>query len=301
MSDWLEQFEFSTPQIRLIETVALIVIVLIIRTVILSIVHRRIDDAAVWFKTRKYGTYTATGITFLILVNIWLGGIGGALTYIGIVSAGIAIALSDVLKNLAGWAYIVIRRPFKVGDRVEIGEQSGDVVDIRVFRFTVLEIGNWVDSDQSTGRLIHIPNGLLFTQPVANYTEGFPFIWDEIPVLITFESDWERCEEILRELLAKSAPDPHAKRFAEHMRRASQGYFIRYTHLDPTVYVSVRDSGVLLTCRYLVPVRERRGVQQTLWKGILRALATEPAIDLAYPTVRTYLPDTLHLEGPGRA
>ncbi len=295
MSEWLKDLDLSPAQVRLVETVLLIVVVLIIRAIVLRIVHQRIDDAEVWFKTRKYGTYTATAITFLILVNIWLGGIGGALTYIGIVSAGIAIALSDVLKNLAGWVYLVLRRPFKVGDRIEIDGRRGDVVDIRVFRFTMLEIGNWVAADQSTGRLVHVPNGLVFTQELHNYTEGFPFIWDEIPVLITFESDWERCEEILRGVLADNTPDPHAKRFAEHMRKASQGYFIRYTHLDPTVYLSVQDSGVLLTCRYLVPVRERRGIQQAMWKAILRAFAQEPAIDLAYPTIRTYLPDSIRI------
>lgn len=297
MTEWLiDQFAVTELQARLLQTVFVILVVLLIRAALLRLVHGRIDDAQVWFRTRKYATYASFVITLLFLIDVWFGGIGGALTYVGIVSAGIAIALTDVLKNFVGWVYLVLRRPFRVGDRIEIGSVAGDVVDIRVFRFTVLEIRNWVGADQSTGRLVHVPNGLVFTESVANYTEGFPFVWDEIGVLVTFESDWELGERLLREQLAAHAPDVDARRMAPQIRRAAQDYFIRYVHLEPTVYVDVKDSGVLLTGRYLVGVRERRGVADTLWRGLLGALAEHPTVELAYPTVRTYFRDALQVE-----
>jgi small-conductance mechanosensitive channel len=299
VTDWLiDQFAVTALQARLLTTVLVIVAVMLIRSTVLWLVHRRIDDAQVWFKTRKYGTYVSFVLTLLFLIDVWFGGIGGALTYVGIVSAGIAIALTDVLKNLVGWVYIVVRRPFRVGDRIEIGGVAGDVVDIRVFRFTVLEIGNWIGADQSTGRLVHVPNGLVFTDSVANYTEGFPFVWDEIGVLVTFESDWELGERLLREQLDIHAPDVDARRMAGQIRRAAQDYFIRYVHLDPTVYVDVKDSGVLLTGRYLVGARERRGVADKLWRGLLGALEKNPTVELAYPTIRTYFRDALQVERP---
>jgi len=288
---WLD--ELGRVDRNLVVSVAVVVSVLFIRWLVLRVVHRRIDDAQVWFRTRKWGTYVAFAIVLLALTDIWLGGIDSAITYVGIVSAGIAIALTDVLKNLAGWAYILFRRPFRVGDRIEVVGCAGDVVDVRVFRFTLLEIGNWVDADQSTGRLIHIPNGVLFTEPVANSTDGFPFIWDEIPVLVTFESDWEAAERLVLAAVTAHAPDTKDVGFGEQIRRAAQDYFIRYTHLGPTVYVSVKDSGVMLTGRYLVLVRSRRAVQQDMWKVILRSFAERADIDLAYPTIRAYLPDRL--------
>jgi small-conductance mechanosensitive channel len=96
------------------------------------------------------------------------------------------------LANLAGWVFIVWRHPFRVGDRVQIGEHAGDVVDLRIFQFSLMEIRNWVEADQSTGKIIHIPNGIIFTSPLANYTHGFNYLWNEIPITITFESDWEK-------------------------------------------------------------------------------------------------------------
>ena len=60
--------------------------------------------------------------------------------------------------------------------------------------FSLMEIGNWVDAEQSTGRVIHVPNGKIFSEPLANYTDGFQYIWNEIPVLVTFESDWKKSQ-----------------------------------------------------------------------------------------------------------
>ena len=98
-----------------------------------------------------------------------------------------------------------MRRPFALGDRIQIGKHSGDVIDIRFFQFTINEIGNWVDADQSTGRIIHIPNGKVFTEAQANFTQGFSHIWNEIGVLVTFESDWEKAKNILEKIVEKHA------------------------------------------------------------------------------------------------
>src|SRR5207247_865051 len=93
--------------------------------------------------------------------------------------------------------FILWRRPFEVGDRVQIGPHAGDVIDLGLFQFTLNEIGAWVNADQSTGRIIHVPNGKVFTDPVANYNKGFRYIWNEVPVVVTFESDWRKAKQIL--------------------------------------------------------------------------------------------------------
>jgi small-conductance mechanosensitive channel len=149
-----------------------------------------------------------------------------------------------------------------------------------------------VDAEQSTGRLLHVPNGLVFTEPLANFTTGFEYLWHEVPVLVTFESDWEAAEQIILEVVREHAPDMTDARVRQALRETATEYQIRFTHLTPTVYLTVKDSGVMLTGRVLVPVRELRSVEQAIWKGILRAFGERPDIDLAYPTVRTYL------EGP---
>ncbi|MBZ0199912.1 MAG: mechanosensitive ion channel family protein [Ignavibacteriaceae bacterium] len=81
-------------------------------------------------------------------------------------------------------AFILERKPFTVGDRIQTGDVAGDVIDLRIFRFTRMEISNWVDAEQRTGRTIHVPNGKVFTEWQANYSTGFQYIWNEISVLV---------------------------------------------------------------------------------------------------------------------
>ncbi len=286
---------------RILQTLFVVAVLVVIRWLVLRAVHARLEDSASYFRTRKWLAYSTFGIGAWLSVGIWTERGTSLGTYLGILSAGIAIALADVLENMAGWAFIVLRRPFKVGDRIEIEGRGGDVVDIRVFRFTMLEIGGWVDADQSTGRLVHVPNGKVFSEQVMNYTEGFPYIWDEIGVMVTFESDWRRTEEILAAALSDHAPNTTDGTIAKAIRQAAQQYLIRYTHLSPNTYVDVKDSGVMIRGRYLVPARQRRYVTDKLWRAILEAFDAEPTVDLAYPTTRTVFTDRLRFDAIPRS
>ncbi|NQV05845.1 mechanosensitive ion channel [bacterium] len=283
-----EALSLTRWQAQLIVTGGIVVALAVVRWVILSLVHRRIEDAAVWYRTRKLTSYVITIIGVIVLASIWLEGSGLA-TYIGLLTAGLAIALSDVLKNLAGWAYIVLRRAFRLGDRVEIAGRAGDVVDIRAFRFTLLEIaGDRVAADQTTGRLVHVPNGTVFTESLINYTEAFEYLWHEIPVLVTFESDWEEAEALIASVLTSHGPDPSDKSVLRQFREAASAYQIKNPQLTPTVHLTVNDSGVLLTGRVLLPVRELRTIEGEIWKSLLRGIEAANRVELAYPTVRTF-------------
>ncbi len=287
--------ELSATETRWLISGIVVLALLVARFTVLRLVLARIDDPQVQYRGRKLITYLLFVTGALVLARVWVRG-GDFGTTLGLVSAGVAIALADVLKNMVGWLFIVLRRPFRVGDRVEVRGQIGDVVDLRLFRFSMLEVGNWVDADQSTGRIVHVPNGVVFTEALANYTEGFGFIWHELPMLVTFESDWELAERIMQEALDQHAPHHDPQRATTELRRTAAAYSIRYTHLTPATYLTVRDSGVLVTGRLLVEVRKRRGVEQAVWRSVLRRLAEEPTVELAYPTVRTFLHDPVRVE-----
>jgi len=282
--------QLGATELRLIQTGAVVLVLLALRWLVLGLVRRRKPDVRSRYVWRKGTTYVTTIVGILLIGRIWFAAVGSLATVLGLIGAGLAIALKDPVTNLAGWIFILWRRPFRVGDRVQIGAQAGDIIDLRLFQFTMLEIGNWVDADQSTGRILHIPNGKVFTEPTANYTAGFPFIWNELPVLVTFESNWRAAREILLDLARR-----HAGEFATGAERdilaASRQYMIFYSTLQPTVYTSVLDSGVLLTIRYACEVRQRRGTAAALWEDVLEAFAEQPDVDFAYPTTRYYAHD----------
>ena len=268
-------------------TVLVVVFLWLVRKAVLRAALRRTDDVHSNYRWRKSTAYIAFGIGVVLVARIWFQGMGSLSTMIGLVSAGIAIALKDALVNLAGWVFIVWRHPFVVGDRIEVGGVAGDVIDQRIFQFTLMEIGNWVQADQSTGRIIHVPNGRVFTDALANYSKGFQYIWDEVGVLITFESNWQKAKHILQEIAVRHAE--HLSAQAERrVREASKKFMIFYSKLTPIVYTSVEDSGVMLTLRYLTEPQKRRGRLQAIWEDVLQAFAEHDDIDFAYPTQRFY-------------
>jgi small-conductance mechanosensitive channel len=286
---WLQNSVGLGPiaQQKLLASVLALLGIWIARRIALTVMHRWTDDVRVLYRWRKGTAYLAFAFGTLLIASIWANAIQSFGTFLGLVSAGLAIALKDLVVNLAGWGFILWRRPFDVGDRIQIGEHRGDVIDIRIFQFSLMEIGNWVDADQSTGRVIHVPNGKVLIDVLANYSKGFQHIWNELPVLVTFESNWRRAKETLDEIA--NAHATHLTETAEHrIKEVSRKFMIFYSKLTPIVYTSVVDSGVLLTIRYLCDPRERRGTAQAMWEDILRAFAQFDDVDFAYPTHRFY-------------
>jgi len=278
-------FTYSSIQAKIIATVLAIILIVVLRRTIINFFILRLKDAKIRYNWSRVTSYAAIIFGIIIVGQIWLDGIGSIVTYLGLLSAGIAIALKDPLTNFTGWLFILWNRPLEAGDRIQLGEHSGDVIDINFFNFTVMEIGNWVDADQNTGRIIHIPNGKIFIETLANYGKGFEYIFNEIPVLITFESEWQKAKKIL-EKIAKDFGE-HPTRAAEReIKKASQKFLIQHQNLDPVVYTKVADSGVLLTIRYLCAPKFRRDTEQEIWEEILKEFNIEPNIELAYPTIR---------------
>jgi small-conductance mechanosensitive channel len=289
ISTWLQTYLGIDPaaQHKLLISVLIVAALWLLHRVLHASVTERIQNMERRYQWQKALGYTLTTLGVLIVSLVWIEGVQYAATYLGLVSAGLAIALKDPITNIVAWVFILWRKPFEVGDRIEIGPYAGDVVDQRIFQFSMMEIGNWVDSDQSTGRILHIPNGMIFTSGVANYTHGPDYIWNEIPVLVTFESDWEKAKGLLQKIA--DAQDVSQKEdVGKEFEAATRKFLLRYNKLTPIVYTNVLDSGVLLTIRYLCKPRQRRGTAQAVWEEILRAFAKYPDIDLAYPTTRFY-------------
>lgn len=275
-------------QAKLIVSLLAVLVLVVARRGLLRFLDGKVEDPSARYRWSKISSYVAFLLGLVVVAQVWFSAIRQVGTFLGLLSAGLAIALKDLVADLAGWVFILWRRPFDLGDRIQIGDHAGDVVDIRIFAFTVMEIGNWVGADQSTGRMIHVPNASVFTQPLANYTAGFPFLWNELPVLVTFESNWRKAKDLLQRIATEEAlaVSQEAERT---LKQTTKRFLIHYRKLTPVVYTSVENSGILLTIRYLTHPRERRGTAEALWERVLDALAGENDVDLAYPTQRLYL------------
>ena len=270
---------------KIIQTGLILLIGYLLFFILGMIINRRVKELKTQHILRKNALYLINLIIILYIIFLWFRNISSLTIFFSAAVAGAFIALQDVILSIAGWFVIHIRRPFEVGDRIELGGVKGDVIDIRLLQTVLLEIGNWVEGDQSTGRIVNVPNSAIFKQENYNYNRGFEFIWNEIKVLITFESDWKRAEEIMLE---------HALKRSEGMedmvrikiKRMARRYMIHYGKLTPIVYVDIKDSGVGLTLRYLTKARARRTGQDELSRVILEDFEKEERVNFAYPTYR---------------
>lgn len=280
----------QSTQHKLFVSLLIFLLLWLIRISLLRIVWNKTRDIKIRYEWKRSLSLVIPLIGVIMVSAVWLPAFKQFGAFLGLFSAGLAIALKDPLTNFAGWIFLLFRKPFVVGDRVQIGEHAGDVVDIRIFQFTLLEIGNWVDADQSTGRIIHIPNGKVFVVPQANYTSGIHYIWNEIPVRLTFESDHLKAKLILQEIVNNYSRTV-IKDAENKILEASKTYLIYYKNLTPIVYTKVKDFGIQLTVRYLCNPRQRRGSEHEIWEEIIARFKQHPDIQFAYPTTRFYKTD----------
>lgn len=298
--NFTDYLPLDDPVRRLVISLLILAAVFFLERVTRRVLDRYVDEPERRYRLSKL-VGRATGLLgLLLIITVWSPRLQNFITILTVVGAGLAIAMRETLLSLAGWIDIVSRTPFIQGDRIELDGVRGDVVDIRLLHTTLMEIGGWVDADQSTGRIVHVPNSNVLTGPLYNYTRGFSFIWHEIPLTVTYRSNWRAARSIMLEL-AQEHTDPVEEKASRELRQLSRKYLVHYSILTPFVYVRLADNGIQLTLRFLCEVRKRRGAEHTLTRQILDAFAKQGEIELAYPMMGAKMFDSPQFGPPPAA
>lgn len=229
------------------------------------------------------GVYTATALWLFAVIYAKNPNI---LASFAIIGAGIAIALQDVIKDVVGWFIIYQSDLYSQGDRICIGTQTGEVVDIGLLHTKVLEVGIPPEGVlEQTGKILTIPNGRVLQSSITNYNTTSDFMKAEMSICITFESDWQKAEEILHEILLSVTEEfAERDRMQHHLR--TRAMFIPYKPSSALVYKDIAADGVQFILRFTVPVGQRRGIVSTLTQHVLERFNAEPDVNLAYTTNR---------------
>lgn len=237
------------------------------------------------FAARRLGGYLVVFIAILIVVAFFLDDLRAIATVMGILGAAIVIALQDLCSAFAGWFVILASGKLHVGDRVEIGDCRGDVIDIQMLRTTLLEVNNWLGSDDRTGRAVVIPNSFIFREKVFNYSHMHPFVWSRLDVTVTYESPFEEARELLLRIVAEEAAEEFTAA-AQADARLEAHYGGKVEKFEPRIRTRIADSGVEFRLFYVSHFERIGSIRDRISRRVLAEFATRPALQFAYPTER---------------
>jgi len=266
----------------------IILIIWLIEKIIRRYLLIRITSRSLRYSVIKFfsgGTYT---LTILWIFGVVYSKNPGILASFAIVGAGIAIAMQDVIKDIVGWAIIHQGQLFSQGDRISIGNKTGEVIDIGILHTKVLEIGIPPDSVlEQTGKVLSIPNAKVLTESLNNYHKTSDYVKAEMKFAITFESNWRKAEEILLQIVQEETNQYVERDQRQHAIRTRTMY-VPYEPGNAIVFMDIADDGVQFQLRFTVPVGMRRSIVSVLTDRILNAFTADPEIELAYKTTRYF-------------
>lgn len=244
----------------------------------------RIADAKNRYSVRKGLSLANISIFLVVLLTVWMENVQALFVAYGLVAAGVAIALQDFFKNLVGGILLLTRGNFRAGDRVEVDGVLGDVIDVGFLYTTMLELKNWVDGDQATGRLTFVPNGKILSGLVQNYTKDNTIVWDEIHMPITYKSNWKKTRDFLNEMAQKETQADIDLAEGE-IAKLSSKFYLSSRDASPAVYVRMTDNWIELQLRYVTQARSRRDVQNHITQEILDWVEHQNDVEIASATL----------------
>jgi small-conductance mechanosensitive channel len=245
---------------------------------------RYLADAETRYRARKFTGFLGYVAAFLLLASIFSDRFGQLTVAFGVAGAGIAFALQEVIASVAGWVAISFGAFYRPGDRVQVGGIKGDVIDVGVFRTTLMECGQWVNADLFTGRIVRIANSFVFKEPVFNYSGDFPFLWDEVALRVRYGSDYVLARAILEKVGTEVTGD-YADAAKQTWEEIARKYRVEAISVEPTVTVMATDNWLEYTLRFVVDYRLRRTVKDRLFTRILEEIdKVSPRVNIASAT-----------------
>ena len=203
-----------------------------------------------------------------------------AIVSLGLISLILGFALQTPITSLLAWIYILVRRPYRVGDRIRIGEATGDVIDVSYLDTTLWEFGGeYLSTDHPSGRTIKFPNSNVLTTPVYNYSWPlFPYIWNEVKFHVAYDSDLEWIAGVMKtvaeEMLGEKM-ESRVRTYRELLAKTPVDHLEVREH--PAVLFRVSDNTWLeVILRYLVDPKHSGRVKTQLIEELLRRLKAEP-------------------------
>ena len=284
---FLEQFEQIDRSGLIVQAGILILwiaVILFLSWLARKGITRSVKDNTMRYRGRKIVRLVSYVLILILVLVTFTGHAQYFPLAIGLISAGLAFALQEVILSVAGWVAIFAAKTYSPGDRIELDNVKGDVIDISITRTTLMEIGAWVSGDNYSGRIVQISNGFVFKKSVFNYSTDFPFVWDEIKIPVRYGSDMEAATRIISETADNQLTD-YADYAEQHWKSMVKKYLIEDAQVRPMITIKLNDNWIEFNLRYVVDFKKRLGTKHNLYTSIYEKInATDGVVLLASAT-----------------
>lgn len=258
--------------------------------------RRNLPDSNARYKSQKGVEVIGYIILIILSLSYFTGNIKDFTFAIGLLTAGITITLQELILSIAGSMYIFFVKVYKPGDRIEINGIKGDVIDIDSIYTTMMEIGEWVSSDNYSGRIVKLSNAFVFRGPIYNYSRDFPFIWDEFDIPVRYGSDTELAKEIIMKIAAENLSD-YVNASKNEWKTIVERYYIEDARVEPSLAITLTDNWIQFNLRYIVDYKRRRLTKHLLNELIISEIEkTGGKVQLASATVEIVRIPTIQVD-----
>ncbi|WP_461598177.1 mechanosensitive ion channel family protein [Winogradskyella sp.] len=257
---WLEAYPIL---VNIAEYLVWVILIFLIIAWVRRLLKKRLPDSTLRYKSQKGIEFIGYFFAVLITITYFTGNIKDLGLAIGLLTAGITITLQELILSIAGSFYIFFVRVYKPGDRIEINGIKGDVIDIDSIYTSMMEIGEWVSSDNYSGRIVKLSNAFVFKGPVYNYSQDFPFVWDEFNLPIRYGSNIELAKEIVISVAQEKLSDFVTESISK-WKDVVQKYYIEDAEVNPSLAISMTDNWIQFNLRYIVDYKKRRYIKHLL-------------------------------------
>lgn len=254
INQWIKDHPFIWSILKFI---IILFIVLTIIQLIRRYLKKRISSTVVRYKAQKGIEILGYTLLVILAITYFSGSIKDFTIIIGLFTAGLAFTLQELILSIAGSLYIFLVKVYKPGDRIEINGIKGDVIDVDSIYTTMMEIGEWVSSDNYSGRIVKLSNAFVFKGPIYNYSQDFPFIWDEFNLPIRYGSDIDLAKSIIIKI-AKEILSDFVINSKSEWQSVVNKYYIEDAQIDPTLAIALTDNWIQFNLRYIVDFKKRR-------------------------------------------
>ncbi len=282
IEQWIKEYPLVWSIIKFF---ILAIIILIIVRLLRKQLKKTIPNAAIRYKSQKGVEIFGYILLVIIAITYFTGTIKDFTLIIGLFTAGMAFTLQELILGIAGSLYIFLVKVYAPGDRIEINGIKGDVIDVDSVYTTMMEIGQWVSSDNYSGRIVKLSNAFVFKGPIYNYSQNFPFIWDEFNLPIRYGSDIDLAKSIIIKIASETLAEYTANSKSQWKDVVSK-YYIEDAQVDPTLAITLTDNWIQFNLRYIVDFKKRRITKHLLNDSIRTEIEkTKGKVILASATV----------------